>query len=161
MRNTYGESILVSDLNRKKRLIGSIIGVTCTLLFASFGGCSKPKDPWEITHPATGQVSFKGRPISDAELTFFPEDKSFPDSVRPKAKTTADGTFVAWTNAQGDGVPAGSYKVTIVHNEVSISNGTIVAKPNDLPVKYSKRDTTDIQVQIAPGTNAIPAIELK
>jgi hypothetical protein len=161
MRDTYGESILVSDLKLKKRSIGSTIGVTCTLLFASFGGCSKPKDPWEIMYPANGQVTFKGRPISDAELTFFPEDKSYPDSVRPKAKTTADGTFVAWTNAQGDGVPAGNYKVTIVHNEVSVSKDTIVAKPNDLPIKYSKRDTTDIQVQIASGKNAIPAIALK
>jgi len=112
-------------------------------------------------YPANGQVTFKGRPISDAELTFFPEDKSYPDSVRPKAKTTADGTFVAWTNAQGDGVPAGNYKVTIVHNEVSVSKDTIVAKPNDLPIEYSKRDTTDIQVQIASGKNAIPAIALK
>ncbi len=112
-------------------------------------------------HPTTGQVTFKGRPIADAELTFFPEDKTYPDSVRPRAKSTADGKFVAWTHIQGDGVPAGSYKVTIVHNEVAISKNTIVAKPNDLPAKYSKRDTTDIHVQIASGKNEIPAIELK
>ena len=128
--------------------------------FAATVGCSKPT-PWETTHPTTGLVKFKGAPIADAELSFFPEDKSFPDSVRPKAKTSADGKFVAWTCVQGDGIPAGSYKVTIVHNEVSISKGTIVAKPNDLPVKYSRLDSTDLQVTIVSGKNEIQPFELK
>ncbi len=161
LRNTFGDSILVSNFRLKRRSKRSALVVSCSLVFASLGGCSKSTDPWEITHPTTGQVSFKGRPLADAELTFYPEDKSYPESVRPRAKSTADGKFVAWTYAQRDGVPAGSYKVTIVHNEVSMSKDTIVAKPNDLPVKYSKRDTTDIQVQIASGKNEIPAIKLK
>ncbi len=104
---------------------------------------------------------FKGAPVNNAELSFFPEDRSVPDSVRPKAKTSADGKFVAWTNVQGDGVPAGNYKVTIVHNEVSISKDTIVAKPNDLPAKYAALDTTDLQVQIKAGNNELQPFELK
>ena len=106
-------------------------------------------------------MTLKGRPISDVELSFFPEDKSFPDSIRPRAKTKEDGTFAAWTHVEGDGVPVGSYKVTLIHNEVAVSKGTIVAKPNDLPSKYSARDTTDIVVQIKEGKNEIPTIELK
>jgi len=112
-------------------------------------------------YPTTGQVTFKGRPISDVELSFFPEDESFPDSVRPRAKTKEDGSFVAWTHVQGDGLPVGSYKVTLIHNAVALSKGTIVAKPNDLPGKYSMRDTTDIRVQINAGKNEISTIELK
>jgi hypothetical protein len=124
-------------------------------------GCSGGKPVWEQTHPASGMVTYKGRPIVDAELIFFPEDKSFPETVRPKAKSTEGGKFIVWTYIQGDGAPEGSYKVTVVHNEVAISKDTIVAKPNDLPVKYSKLDSTDIVVKIAAGQNEIPAIDLK
>ncbi len=124
-------------------------------------GCSKAKPVWEFTQPTAGQVTFKGKPIANAELSFFPEDPSFPESVRPRAKTSADGKFIAWTYVEGDGLPKGSYKVTIIHHEISVSNETIVAKPNDLPIKYSKRDTTDVVVQIKDGKNELPVIELK
>ena len=143
--------------SRPKRQLTHFVSLMC---LASLAGCS-PTPVWEATHPTTGQVTLKGRPISDVELSFFPEDKSFPDSIRPRAKTKEDGTFAAWTHAEGDGVPVGRYKVTLVHNEVAVSKGTIVAKPNDLPTKYSTRDTTDILVQIKEGKNAIPTIELK
>ncbi|MDX1928353.1 MAG: hypothetical protein SFV81_17630 [Pirellulaceae bacterium] len=144
----------------RNRIAGSVL-IGGLLLLTGLVGCGKGKDPWEVTHPATGVVNFKGRPIVDAELTFFPEDKSAPDSVRPKAKSTAGGKFEVWTYVQGDGAPAGNYKVTVVHNEVAVSKDTIVAKPNDLPEKFSKRDTTDIQVQIVAGKNEIPSIDIK
>lgn len=131
------------------------------LLMSALVGCFKGKSPWEVTHPATGVVTFKGRPVVDAELTFFPEDQSYPDSVRPKAKSTEGGKFEVWTYVQGDGAPVGNYKVTVIHNEVSVSKNTIVAKPNDLPEKLSKRQTTDIQVKIVAGKNEIPSIDIK
>jgi len=131
------------------------------LLASTLSGCSKGKDPWDTTYPVSGKVTLKGRPVADADLVFFPEDDSFPGTVRPKAKSAEDGTFVVWTYAQGDGAPAGSYKVTVVHHEVSVSKDTIVAKPNDLPNKYSKLDTTDLKVQIAAAQNDIPPFDLR
>lgn len=139
---------------------GRAFGVFGLFTIALLSGCS-PSNPWETTHPTTGQVTFKNAPVADAELSFYPDDASFPTSVRPKAKTTADGKFVAWTNEQGDGLPAGSYKVTIIHNVVAISKDTVVAKPNDLPAKYAALDTTDLQVKIVPGKNEIPSFDLK
>jgi hypothetical protein len=159
-------SFVFKSLERKVKLMPEIFskrGVTaviCLMAFSAMNGCSKPK-PWETTHPTSGQVTFKGAPVADAELSFYPDDASFPTSVRPKAKTTADGKFVAWTNEQGDGLPAGSYKVTIIHNVVAISKDTVVAKPNDLPAKYAALDTTDLQVKIVPGKNVIPSFDLK
>lgn len=157
----YRDVIFMVGILFKTHSSRNTIGVIGLLALAGVGGCSKPTSPWDITHPTTGQVTFKGAPIADAELSFFPEDKSFPESVRPKAKSSADGKFIAWTYVQGDGVPVGSYKVTVVHNAVSISKGTIVANPNDLPVKYSRLDTTDLKVQVAVGKNEIPSIDLK
>ena len=126
-------------------------------LTAILAGCSKPSS-WEATHPVTGTVTFRGKPVSDVELSFFPTDPNAPDTVRPKAKSTEDGKFIAWTYTRGDGVPAGSYKVTAVHHAIGVSRDTLVAKPNDLPAKYSKLETTDLQFEIKEGHNEIPPI---
>lgn len=133
-----------------------------TLSFLLLGsvGCISSSKPWEVVHPASGTIEFKGKPVENAEITFFPTDSSVPDSVRPKGKSTADGKFVLGTYSQSDGAPAGKYKVTVIRNEVSISKDTIVAKPNDLPVKYSALNTTDLVIEIAAGTNEIPTIKL-
>ena len=127
----------------------------------SFTGCFSSPKPWEITHPASGTVELKGKPIENAELTLFPVDTNVPESVRPRAKSTTGGKFVLGTYSQSDGAPVGKYKVTLVRNDVSVSKDTIVAKPNDLPPKYSSVSTTDIVLEIAEGNNELPAIVLK
>ena len=125
-----------------------------------FTGCFSSPKPWDITHPVSGTVEFKGKAVENAELSLFPTDASVPESVRPKAKSTVGGKFVLGTYSQSDGAPAGKYKVTVVRNEVSISKDTIVAKPNDLPTKYSSLKTTDIVVEIVEGKNELPTIAL-
>lgn len=137
---------------------GLLFGV---VLASTLSGCSKGKAPWETAFPVSGVLTFKGRPVANADIALFPEDGSFPSTVRPKAKSAADGKFVVWTYAEGDGAPAGSYKVTVVHQEVGVSKDTIVAKPNDLPEKYSKVNTTDLKVQVVAGPNDIPPIDLR
>lgn len=127
----------------------------------SFTGCFSSPKPWEITHPANGTVELKGKPIENVELTLFPVDATVPESVRPRAKSTTGGKFVLGTYSLSDGAPVGKYKVTLVRNDVSVSKDTIVAKPNDLPPKYSSVNTTDIVVEIAEGNNELPAIVLK
>lgn len=140
----HGVRLLLQDL----RMV--VLGLSTILV-----GCSGPSS-WETTHPVTGTITYKGKPIADAEISFFPTDPDAPDTVRPKAKSTPDGRFVVWTYTRGDGAPAGSYKVTVVRHQVAVSKDTLVAKPNDLPPKYAQRDTTDLQVQVQEGTNEIP-----
>lgn len=137
-----------------------------SFLLLAFGcalclGCGSGKSGWEITHPVSGGIKFKGSPLADAELALFPEGNDVPESVRPKAKSTAGGKFVVWTYAPDDGAPAGKYKVTVVHQEVAVSKDTIVTKPNKLPPKYSRRDLTDLTVTISAGNNELPVIDLK
>ncbi|XZE42913.1 hypothetical protein SH467x_002453 [Pirellulaceae bacterium SH467] len=117
--------------------------------------------PWEKTYPVSGVVQYKGKPVPGAELAFFPVDASFPDEVRPKAKSNPAGSFDIWTYVQSDGIPAGKYRVTVVQHEVSVSKGTIVAKPNALPSKYATLDKTDLQIEIQPNANGSIAIDLK
>jgi hypothetical protein len=124
-------------------------------------GCSGPANPWEKTYPVSGVVQFKGKPIPGAELAFFPINASAPDEVRPKAKSDETGRFEAWTYIGNDGLPAGKYRVTVVHHEVAVSKGTIVAKLNTLPAKYATLDRTDLQVEILPNHQETIAIDLK
>jgi hypothetical protein len=131
------------------------------LLTPALWGCGKQQEPWEKVFPARGVVTYKGNPLAGAELAFFPEDESIPDSVRPRARTTADGGFVVWTYEQGDGAPAGSYKVTVVHHEVGVSNDIIVAKPNHLPAKYSRRESTNLHVEIDEGETELEPLDLQ
>jgi hypothetical protein len=124
-------------------------------------GCGKQKEPWETAYPAKGSLTRNGKPIANADISFFPENTNIPDSVRPKAKSGDDGTFVVWTYLEGDGAPAGRYRVTVVHNEVAISNGAVVTKPNDLPAKYASLATTDLQTEIGTEDTEIPPFDLK
>ncbi|MFO0943600.1 MAG: hypothetical protein U0930_22925 [Pirellulales bacterium] len=135
--------------------------ISAITLSASFTGCSGGGSVWEKTYPVSGVVTHKGQPITDAEIAFFPVDKEAPETVRPKAKSTAGGKFTVWTYNPGDGAPAGKYKVTVVHNEVAVSKDTIVAKPNDLPQKYAGRDSTDLEIQIVAGSNESTSLSLK
>ena len=139
-----------------------LLGWTAAFMAISIPcGCGRNKPVWEVTQPISGEITLRGKPIVDAELNFFPLDEDFPIAVRPKAKSTEEGKLSVWTYVKGDGLPVGSYKVTVIHNEVATSNGTIVAKPNDLPVKYSRFDSTDIVVHVVPGQTELPAIDLK
>jgi hypothetical protein len=124
-------------------------------------GCTTSSNPWDKTVPATGVVTYKGKPIQGAELAFLPQDLGAPLAVRPKAKADENGRYIVWTYAQGDGAPPGEYKVMVVRHEVSVSKGTIVAKPNDLPKKYATFALTDILVTITDGQAELPAIDLR
>ncbi|MBX3439216.1 MAG: hypothetical protein KF861_17125 [Planctomycetaceae bacterium] len=144
---------------RSSSAAAALCGSFLTLMMAGCGGSAPP--PWETVYPATGVVTYRGKPVANADIVLFPQDETFPDTVRPRAKSTEDGTFSVWTWQRGDGAPAGNYKATIVHNEIVISNGAMGAKPNDLPRKYSQPDTTDLIVRIDPESNQIPPLELK
>lgn len=129
------------------------------LVALSLTGCSE-KPVWEVAYRASGSLSFRGKPIANADIVLFPEDSTWPETVRPRARTGADGTFEVWTYEPGDGAPAGAYKVTLVRTEVGFSKGAVVAKPNDLPAKYGRAESTDVRVTINPGENQLPAISL-
>ena len=146
--------MLTSDFSNKRKRFKCTVLAGAMLLPWSIG--CKESNTWEITQPASGTVVYKGKPIANAEINLFPVDPAAPELVRPRGRTTADGKFVLWTYQEGDGVPAGKYKATIVHNEVSVSKDTVVAKPNDLPAKYSRRDSTNLEVTINEGKNEIP-----
>lgn len=131
-------------------------------LFAAavLGGCGKAPQPWETVYPASGVVRYQGQPLAGAMVTLIPEDKAFPNSVRPTAITDEDGGFEIGTFSTADGAPAGDYKVLVLHYPVVGDAENPHAGPNDLPAKYAKAETTDLKISIGEEETEIPPLEL-
>ena len=138
----------------------AIVGGAVFAFVLPLAGCSE-QNPWETVYPATGQVTFRGQPVANAEIALFPEDSTAPETVRPRARSTADGEFAVWTYERGDGAPAGRYKATVVQHDVVVTNGAVGTRPNKLPRKYARAETTDLVIEVSQAETQIPRIELK
>ncbi|WP_165247440.1 carboxypeptidase regulatory-like domain-containing protein [Paludisphaera soli] len=84
------------------------------LLAACASGCGEA-DPSRVPLvPATGRVTVGGEPAADLEVRFRPaDDPESLDALVPFARTDAEGGYVLGTYEEGDGAPAGRYKVTL------------------------------------------------
>lgn len=137
---------------------GQVFLLFCGLCL-SVTGCGKTQ-PWEEVVPAKGTVTFKGKPITGAQLTLFPVNPSFPANVRPTATTTQNGEFLIGTHSATDGAPVGEYKVAIVWHPLVNNGGGPVRGDNALPPKFANPDTSDLKIVIAESENTIPNISL-
>jgi hypothetical protein len=125
-------------------------------------GCGKHDDAKpHAVYPAEGQVIWKGKPLADAHVTFFPQDWK-PDKKNnyPSALTAADGRFHLTTHKRDDGAPAGKYTILVTyHKMVPVGPGAMPG-PNVLPKKYEHAETSDLEVELAAGSNVVPPIDL-
>lgn len=98
------------------------------LALASTGGCidrsgPKPKDV-KPTFPVTGVVQIDGKPTEGVQLFVFPAENPPAEQMTPTtnvfgvsaAVTEADGKFAFGTYVAKDGLPAGSYVVSVYWN---------------------------------------------
>jgi hypothetical protein len=58
--------------------------------------------------PVAGKVTYQGKAVTGGSLTFAPQGEGKPAT----AKIQSDGKFNAGTEEEGDGLKAGTYKVT-------------------------------------------------
>src|SRR5262245_28829477 len=69
------------------------------------------------TAPVTGKVTFDGKPLANAEIWLVPTSENVKNAkvtIRPYAKTKADGTFRVTSYFVDDGAPVGEYAVMVV-----------------------------------------------
>lgn len=124
-------------------------------------GCGSAKQPWEITHPASGQVTFNGYPIKGAQVVLTPVDPKIPVTVRPTGETDESGKFVLGTQDKSDGAPEGDYKVTVTWTPLDNSTGSPVRGSNLIPPQYSQLDQTQLQVKVAKGGSQFQTFEIR
>jgi hypothetical protein len=122
-------------------------------------GCGEAQSERAPLHSVQGTITFKGRPIPGAFVTFHP--KTPREHVpTPRASVTNAGSFALSTFDGGDGAPEGEYVVTVQWYKPVRRGGDIVAGPNVLPRKYAAASTSDLNVRIASGDNQLPPIRL-
>jgi hypothetical protein len=123
-------------------------------------GCGQGTEaPPVAVHPAQGKITFKGQPTHGAMVTLHPKTAT-TDLPKPRATVDRTGAFKLSTFAAGDGAPEGDYVLTVFWYK-PIQNGPDVSPgPNVIPVKYTKPETTNIEIKIAAGQNDLSTIQL-
>jgi hypothetical protein len=92
------------------------------LLLLAASGCGRRMVKLE------GKVTLDGQPLEGATVTFNPQGGSGESA---SGLTGSDGVFYLTTRTSGDGVAAGSYKVTITKSAVSDVPGGDQPNPTD------------------------------
>lgn len=95
------------------------LGVFATLAVfaAAAGGCGKQPSGGA---PVTGQVTQNGMPVQGASITFVPA----AGGTAGFAMTDAEGKYTVRT-AQGEGLPPGSYQVTVTKTDAPPPQNTV------------------------------------
>jgi len=138
----------------------------CTAIAAlTLVGCSKPGLPhvekYEV-YPVEGQVIWKGKPLADAHIEFFPKGWSLrPYSHTPLGVTGPDGRFQLSSYGEGDGAPLGKYIITVVCQDPQAKKGKqMFSTANLLPKQYADPKTSGLEVEIVEGKNVVPPLDL-
>ena len=96
-----------------RRVAGGLCVVASFLCF----GCGEPKETVPELVAVTGKITYQGRPLADASVTFVPADYEEEATernrvVRPAGRTDAEGGYeLAW--GEHTGAPPGKYNVMV------------------------------------------------
>ncbi len=99
----------------------AVVGLLAALL-AALPACG-PSEFLHEVYPATGVVTYQGKPVAKAMVSFhpvdpktvaIPEDREGPQVASPTTQTDDSGAFSLSTYYADDGAPAGDYKVTVI-----------------------------------------------
>jgi hypothetical protein len=126
------------------------------LVSAALAGCSGDPGPQPesvATVPASGVVTFEGKPLADHRVVLMPVDGRRP----AMGVTDADGKFTLGTNAEADGAPPGKSKVGIVWVGPPMPNVAALQNPIDDPAKMPKPDVKIPAKYTNPETSELTA----
>jgi hypothetical protein len=120
--------------------------VCASLLLAGCGGGTGVK-----TYPVKGTVTYRGQPLPDAAVTFYPSQGRHAAGL-----TDAQGTFFLSTFNPKDGAPAGTYQVGITEAvlETPPMPGTggpeLQPKPPRFPARYTDPNQSTLTAEVKP-----------
>ena len=127
--------------------------------FAACPGCGSSDRP--EFHQVQGKVTLDGEPLAEATLTFERIAGEQMEFARPSICISGpDGTFAPWTLTEGDGVPAGKYRVG-VSAQKAVGGPTPTEGMTDaeyarikwkdiVPARYKVTTTSGIEIEVTP-----------
>lgn len=111
-------------------------------------------------YPVSGQVFVGTQPAARATVTFHPVADT-PEKYRPTGQVDEQGNFRLTTFAEGDGAPAGEYRVTVVWFLAKRASATEDPIPvNQLPARYGNPETSQLKATVTKGPNTLEAFRL-
>ena len=138
------------------------IGLLTGVLISSLGCGSSTTVP--DLYPASGKVTFEGKPVPGAKLVFIPanEDPKKPSVERSAGETDEEGNYeLAWGDDQAAGSPAGKYKVIIFAFQKVDSNFDSEDKPASLiPEKYNSPVSSGLTADVKEDSENVINFEL-
>ena len=81
------------------------------VVIAAMVGCGDPDKPDLVT--ATGRVTYNGQPVTAGSVKLYPMPGVTYKGDAPGGVLQLDGSFTVKTYPWGDGVPPGSYRLTL------------------------------------------------
>jgi hypothetical protein len=125
----------------------------CGVVLLCLAGCrGAPAKP--TLSPVRGTVTYKGKPVTQGEISFEPIDKT----IRRCSSGIKDGAFDMWTMAgttKPDGAMPGTFKVVVLG---SVGTGKD-AQP--VPQRFADAGTTPKTVEIKSGGDTNLTIDLQ
>ncbi|MEX2171410.1 MAG: hypothetical protein WD851_18975 [Pirellulales bacterium] len=146
---TTQENLYADGRSLPRQAAKAVLVVLCLSIS---GGCGDGRP--ERIH-VTGRVTFDGGDCpSDGRLIFSPGEPAPGFPMRPGIATfDTDGEFEATTWTEGDGLMPGTYRVGVecwkVEPEFQVAGVSFV------PGKYMHPRTSEIQLEIAPGSDDV------
>jgi hypothetical protein len=138
------------------------------ILVATVAGCGSDLD----LAPVTGRVTFNGKPVTEGEITFLPDN-----GPQAAGMIQPDGTFRLTTLSPGDGAVVGRHQVSIRATTVTggsmapatfeqemewaqqgAKSGGQILIPGTVtwlvPEKYSNPETSELTAEVQSGENS-------
>ena len=113
---------------------------------AMVSGCGGDSGP--PRQPVLGTLKFNGTPVADAQVAFqCPEQHIYYTAI-----TDGQGEFEVRA-ASGDGLPAGTYQVTVCPAPSDEEGMTAMPERCDIPQKYRKTSNSDLTLTVTEGDN--------
>ena len=153
---------------RRSAFSGATVVSALMIVTLVVSGCGK-KSPLP-TVKTSGQVMYKGQPVSEASVMLVPQE----GQRAAVGKTDSQGRFVLTTLTAGDGAMPGKYKIVITKTAAveaaadaaempDITKEQAIVKPAAaaIPAKYSNPNTTPLECTIPQsGQHDLGVLEL-
>lgn len=120
-------------------------------------GCEKQKPSGPPRQPTRGTLTYNGKPVKGAVVTFWrtPLESLDWKVPKPQAEVEADGSFQPNSYGLKDGAVTGDYALTVLWTGESGLPG-----PDLFKGRYSDPKNPVLKVTIKEGNNELPTIAL-
>ncbi len=140
------------------------------VLAAAIAGCGKHAPPpikgaKLPVFPVKGKLIMDGKPMIAAAIIFNPVQKFPKEAAKllPRAIADENGDFTVSTYGDGDGAPAGDYKITISWKgaeAVEMTDGARGELEEKAPEGYQSPRMSRIRIKVKEEPNTLPTWDL-